>query len=280
MMQKSILLLGCGYVGKFLGRRLLKEGWQVFATTRDESIRDSLKNEGFSPILFSSSLPVKNITHVLSSIAPREGVDPGLSFLGRQEGSFSWVGYLSSTSVYGDHQGEWVDETSETRGKTEKGIERLKAEEAWSRFSQRQGCPLLIYRLSGIYGPHRNIFQNMKEGKEFETRYFKDQFISRIHIQDICDFLVKTFSRSSKSSLFNVADDEPSSIEEVKSYAYFLKREALPLTDERKIPFTFPSFLKENRRVSNKKMKEFLGTSLKFPSYKEGLKDIFEKGLF
>ncbi len=219
MTQKSILLLGCGYVGEFLGCHLLKEGWQVFATTRSSSSQPHLKELGFDPVLFSRPEPLDTITHVLSSIPPSQEEDEGLSFLIKQKKVPSWVGYLSSTSVYGDHHGDWVDENSETRGETPEGLGRLKSEDAWKKWAERQECSLLIYRLSGIYGPFRNVLQRVKEGKDDPKTRVPTHVFSRIHVDDICTFLVKSLSLSSKFSLFNGADDRPASFEDVRGYA-------------------------------------------------------------
>ncbi|HQS84300.1 MAG: hypothetical protein B7Y25_01320 [Alphaproteobacteria bacterium 16-39-46] len=280
--QKSILLLGCGYVGKILGRRLLKEGWQVFATTRAPESQQHLKELGFNPVLFSRPEPLDTITHVLSSIPPSHAGDDGLSFLIKQKKKPSWIGYLSSTSVYGDHHGDWVDENSETRGETPEGLGRLRSEDAWKKWAERQECAFLIYRLSGIYGPYRNVFQRAIEGTDSPKMRKPNHVFSRIHVDDICTFLVKSLSLSSKFSLFNGADDRPASFEDVRGYAYSLLGHEVSFKkekEEEKVLSSF-SFFKENRRVSNQKMKEFVGEDLKFPTFREGLKDIFEKRLF
>ncbi|MBS0185934.1 MAG: NAD-dependent epimerase/dehydratase family protein [Proteobacteria bacterium] len=281
MPQKTILFLGCGYVGERLGYHLYKEGWKVYATTRTPYSHSHLKELGFTPVLFSAVSSLENISHVLSSIPPEEEGDAGLLFLKRQQHTPSWIGYLSSTSVYGDHQGHWVNENSETRAQSPEGLRRLKSEVAWKDFAEQQGSSLLIYRLAGIYGPYRNIFQRMKEGKEFPKEVSHHLF-SRIHVDDICTFLLKSLSLSSKFSIFNGADDLPASFESVQSYAYSLMQEEnfLKIKSDKEEDVVHPSFLKEKRRVSNLKMKKFLERDLKFPTFREGLKDIYQKRLF
>lgn len=279
-MTRSILLLGCGYVGKAFGHRLLEAGWKVFPIVRSQAAKEALREEGFSSFLFSEKdAPIlKNVSHVLCSIPPQEDdQDIGISFLKEMFSSLEWMGYLSSTAVYGDHQGDWVTEESPTYAKSRKGLKRLRAEALWKEFSTKRKCTLLIYRLAGIYGPYRNFLHRIKENKEFREIPSLHHMVSRIHIEDICDFLLKSLFLKEEVSFFNGADNHPSSFEEVFKYAYSL------LGEENFEAFLSPAYsigVEESRRVSNEKMRELLGKPLKFPSFREGLTDIYKKGLF
>lgn len=279
--------MGCGYVGEYLGLFLLQKGWDVYATTRRSENIKKLKSLGFFPLSFfekSFSFQRNRITHVLSSI-PREGAtqDPGLDFMERNEfPSLKWAGYLSSTSVYGDHGGGVVDEESPCLCKTQEGLARLVSESEWRNFAKRKNLSLVIFRLAGIYGPNRNVLKNIKEKKSCFI-HKTGHFMSRIHVDDIVDVLFHSFILTKGVHIFNGADDVPSSLEEVQRYAFSLMEKTSPIfknfEDVKLVLSPFMQRLFEsNRRISNKKMKKLTQKPLNFPGFKEGLQDIFTKG--
>ena len=188
-----------------------------------------------------------------------------------------WVGYLSSTSVYGDHQGNWVDEESECNPQGVSGLLRFKAEQAWLAFAELNQIPLHIFRLAGIYGPDRNSMQRIYAGKKYSI--FKEgQLFSRIHVDDIVSVLLASINAPYPFSIYNVADDEPAASHVVDAYAsLLLKRAALPLLSFEKAPLSpmEKNFYSNNRRVSNLKIKHELNVSLQYPSFREGLSQIW-----
>lgn len=197
----------------------------------------------------------------------------------RNAAHIEWLGYLSSTGVYGDYQGNWVDEESICRPKSASGMLRLEAENAWFSYAKSNQLPLHIFRLAGIYGPQRNPLERIKSGKKYSI--FKEgQVFSRIHVDDIVSILLASIKNPHHLSTYNVADDEPAASHEVDAYAAsLLNQSPLPL-----IPFEETSlspreqeFYLSNRRVSNLKIKKELKIVLHYPSFREGLTQIWRK---
>ncbi len=184
-----------------------------------------------------------------------------------------WIGYLSSTSVYGDHQGEWVTEVSDTRATTETGSKRLLAEKKLLDTN----LPLRIFRLAGIYSLERNIFQRLKD-KNYKMINSKNQIFSRIHVEDIAKILLYSFQNSKPKDIFNVSDDYPCSYKEVVEYACNLLETETPkqLSLEDFSDGKLKDFYRDSKKVSNQKIKS-MGIKLKYPTYKEGLKSILDQ---
>ena len=289
MYTNSILLVGCGYVGEFLGTFLLQKGWRVYATTRNSEKIEKFKKLGFSPVLFShASFDFKkdNITHVVSSIPRKEALrDPGLDFMEKYDfPNLKWAGYLSSTCVYGDHKGDFVDEESLCLSRSLEGYARRASEKEWQDFAKLKNLSLMIFRLAGIYGPYQNILKNIKEGKSHFI-HRAGHFMSRIHVDDIVDVLFHSFVLKKGEHIFNGADDVPASHEDVVKYACALMGTPVPIfknfedVKSSTSPFLQRLF-EDNRKISNKKMKELTQKPLNFSSYKEGLSDIFKKRMW
>ena len=194
--------------------------------------------------------------------------------------TLEWLGYLSSTAVYGDHQGQWVDEDSVCDPKGASGLLRLEAEQAWLSVARSHQLPLHIFRLAGIYGPGRNPLQRMLLGKRYSV-YKEGHVFSRIHIDDIVSVLLASMQSVQPLSIYNVADDEPEASHVVDAFAAALLNQApLPL-----MPFETASlsimeheFYSNHKRVSNAKIKQALGCILAYPSYREGLKQLYKEG--
>ena len=214
-------------------------------------------------------------THVLISIPPttEEFILKYFSETLSQNKNLEWLGYLSSTSVYGDHQGNWVTEISDTKASTDTGLKRLRAEKKLLDTN----FPVRIFRLSGIYSLERNIFRRLND-KKFKMINSKHQIFSRIHIEDIAQILLSSFQKSKPKDIFNVSDDYPCAYREVVKYACNLLSSKMPeqvsLED---IPEgKLKDFYQDSKQVSNQKIK-LLGIKLKYPTYKEGLKSIFDQ---
>lgn len=271
--MNTLLSLGHGYSAQALARLLIPQGWRVIGTTRSAAKTQALRAQGVEPILWQDDLTsaLAQSTHLLSSIAPDESGDPVLLRYGQQIAArpLHWVGYLSTTAVYGDHKGAWVDETTALTPGTARGAARVAAEQAWSAL----GLPLHIFRLAGIYGPGRGPFEKVRDGTA--RRIIKTgQVFSRTHVQDIAQVLAASIARPAPGGIYNVCDDDPAPPEDVLSHAARL----LGLPDPPAIPYETAemtpmarSFYAESKRVRNDRIKADLGIKLLYPTYREGL---------
>jgi nucleoside-diphosphate-sugar epimerase len=223
---------------------------------------------------------LKKTHHVLISIPPGEEGDPLIPFIQEALNAFThlqWIGYLSSTSIYGDHLGAWVNENSETNPHSPQGIARLKAEDQWLSLNQESGLPVHIFRLSGIYGPGRNVLEDLKAGRA--QRIVKENVVfSRIHIADIVQALKSSVSQPNPGRIYNLADNFPAPSHEVVAYgAHLLGIPPPPLVPLEKSSLSAlgHSFYQDSKRVRNDRLLKELVPSLLFPTYKEGLDDLF-----
>ena len=282
--KNKFLILGCGFSGSFFAKEIRRLGCTVLTSSRSE------KNDPNSFVFNSESdiIPNKKIfdgvTHVLSCIPPdKNGNDPVLKSLKNQLKSLSleWAGYLSTTGVYGDTQGDWVSEINKPNPIQKRSHTRLNCEKEWIE----SGLPAQIFRLPGIYGPGRSSFDAIKN-KKIRVISKKDQVFSRIHVADITNAII--YLLQNKNSLkfcqiINIADDEPCSQIEVIRYCYDLLGLPMPkpiLFEDAKKELSpiAQSFWIENRRVSNKLLCETLGYKLIYKNYKLGLKNCYLNG--
>lgn len=266
--MNTLLSIGHGYSAQALARRL--DGWRIIGTTRTPEGVAELRATGIEARLWPGQpLPLSEATHLLTSVPPGAS-DPVLAAHGAEiaRAGLRWVGYLSTTAVYGHHDGAWVDETTPPDPSTPRGAARLKAEQAWSAL----GLPLHIFRLAGIYGPGRGPFEKVRDGSA--RRIIKPgQVFSRIHVEDIANVLEAALLRPAPG-IYNVCDDDPASPETILGLA----AEMLGLPPPPMVPYDQAemsemarSFYAENKRVRNDKIKAVLGVKLLYPSYREGL---------
>ncbi|QIG48634.1 SDR family oxidoreductase [Nordella sp. HKS 07] len=264
-----LFCFGLGFTGQALARRLTAKGWTVTGTSRSGE-NGTLAFDG------STALPQSafdGVTHLLISVPPGPQGDPVLSRhaddLRQRARQFQWAGYLSTTGVYGDRHGDWVDETSPLTPTTERGQRRLAAETQWHEL----GLPLHIFRLAGIYGPGRNQLVSILDGTA--KRIVKQgQIFSRIHVEDIAGVLEASIARPDPERAYNVCDDEPCPPQEVVAFAAELLDRPPPpeiAFDAAALSPMAKSFYAESKRVSNKRIKQELGYRLLFPTYREGL---------
>ena len=280
--KSKLIIFGGGFSGQRIasvGRHL---GTQVLCSRRQE-------NSKGADFIFNTDTEVSNeifdgATHVLSSIPPLStGEDPVLNKLKTQllnSKQLKWVGYLSTTGVYGDTNGQWVNENTPPNPQQERSIRRFSCEKEWLETK----LPIQILRLPGIYGPKRSPFESLLNG----TSKMIDkpgQVFSRIHVDDIAGavlFLINLYSQGKNPPVVNVTDDLPTNNLEVIEFAAKLAKKSLPST----VPFDVAkktmspmalSFWKENRKVDNKLLCKELGYSLLYPNFKSGLKDCFSK---
>jgi len=277
-MTQTLLSFGHGYSARALARLLLPQDWRVIGTTRSEDKAARLMNEGVEPRIWPGAdmTPALNAaTHLLISAAPDENGDPVLAELhdeiARRADQFAWVGYLSTTGVYGDHQGDWVDEDTPLTPATKRGIARMKAEADWAGIA---GLPLHIFRLAGIYGPGRGPFSKVRDGTA--RRIIKEgQVFSRTHVADIARVLAASIAKPNPGAAYNVCDDDPAPPQDVIAYAAELLGVPVPPAQDFETAEMSPmarSFYAESKKVSNDRIKDELGVTLLYPDYRSGLR--------
>jgi nucleoside-diphosphate-sugar epimerase len=279
-MTPTLLSLGHGYSAQALARRLLAEGWTVIGTTRSPEKAARLRADGIEPLVWPGEdlrPALARATHLLSSVAPTDAGDPVLlaegDAIAQAAPHIEWVGYLSTTGVYGDHAGGWVDEMTPLTPSTRRGTMRVAAEADWAELAARSGLPLHVFRLAGIYGPGRGPFEKVRDGTA--RRIVKPgQVFSRTHVEDIAQVLHASILKPNPGAAYNVCDDDPAPPEDVLAHA----AELLGLPPPPEVPFEEAemspmarSFYAESKRVRNRRIKEELGVVLAYPSYREGL---------
>ncbi len=279
-MIPTLLAFGHGFSARAFSRLVLDRGWRVIGTTRSPDKADALRRDGAEPVIWPGSdmkIALAQATHLLISTAPDDDGDPVLAELAgdilRHADGLEWVGYLSTTGVYGDHRGGWVDETTPLTPSTKRGRQRVTAEAQWQSLAELSALPLHIFRLAGIYGPGRGPFAKVRAGTA--RRIVKPgQVFSRIHIDDIAQVLAASIARPNPGAIYNVCDDEAAPPEDVLAYAARLLGVDLPPEEDYATAQMTPmarSFYAESKRVRNDRIKHDLGVTLLYPSYREGL---------
>ena len=279
-MKKIVIIFGYGYVSKFLIQKLNSLGWIIYCTSRKVEIEKPVKDGNVTIINFlDPALPllIKSSNVILSTVPPNnETIDPVLYEYADviSKDIFEWIGYLSSTSVYGDHHGAWVDEKTKCSPSNVQSRIRLLAEQQWLNLYSTNKFPVHILRLSGIYGPHRNCLEQIKNGKDF-TIVKKDQFFSRIHVEDICMATIASITSPTAGEIYNVSDDEPAPMNIVQQFGSSILNAKLL----REIPFEVSNlsdktkfFFNDNKKISNQKIKEKLNIKWIYPNYLVGLR--------
>jgi hypothetical protein len=274
--MKHLLCFGFGFSAEALAHMLNPLEWRVTGTSRSPEGVAAINAQGYEGVLFGDmqSIPA-SVTHIVTSVPPSDDGDPVLLRFGDElvarAKTFAWVGYLSTTGVYGDRGGDWVGDGGDLRPNTDRGQRRVDAEAAWQ---QVPGLPLHIFRLAGIYGPGRNAFESLKSGKA--QRVIKQgQIFSRIHVEDIAGALLSSINNLNPGRTYNLADDEPCPPQDVIAYAAELMGLPIPPDvpfEDAKLSAMAKSFYADSKRVSNARIKDELGYELKFPNYRIGLK--------
>jgi nucleoside-diphosphate-sugar epimerase len=282
----KVFCFGFGQVAKHFVKKIISQNLtlELSVTSRQETHQEVFEGINFTSYEFENdkfdeniNLKIKEADYILVSVPPISGEDIVIKNFkdSLKTVKAKWITYLSATSVYGDHNGEWVNEKSETKPSTLNGKNRLKAENDWRVFSKENNLPLQIFRLSGIYSKQNNILKRLKTGQAKIIKKEK-HFFSRIHVEDIANILFISLKKFKTNEIFNISDDQPASQEEVAVYGALLLKmnKPNPLKIEDLEEGMLKDFYKESKKVDNKKIKNFFNYQFIYPSYKEGLDNI------
>jgi nucleoside-diphosphate-sugar epimerase len=275
-MKGRLYVVGLGFSGLEIARRATAEGWVVAGSVTSDEKAVQLRAEGVdAEVLSPSSEKLRAATHMVSTVAPDGAGDPVLPLV--RHAPVKWLGYVSTTGVYGDRGGGWVDESDAPNPVQPRSRHRVEAEQEWQALARKAGVPLDVFRLPAIYGPGRSALDQVLEGRA-QCVDKPGQVFSRVHAHDIASAVLAAMSKQS-GAIYNVCDDEPCAQFEVIAFAAKLLgrpapklvpwEEAAPKMSE-----MARSFYAENRRVRNERMKRELGVVLRYPTYREGLSAI------
>ena len=279
--MKKLLIYGYGYTASYLAKTLNTENYLIIGSSREEKKfnSDNKKVKFINNSQVNNCLLKDDITHILVSVPPN---DLGDIFIQNyrdiitKNKNIEWIGYLSATNVYGDHNGELVSESSQTKPKTKKGINRLVAEKQWLELISKFNLPIKIFRLAGIYGPNRNIKERLIKG--LVKNIFKEgQFFSRIHVEDIANILNLSMNNITKNKIYNLADDFSCNLNVIIEYLCEKNSLIKPAQidfDDMSLDYKKESFFLENKRVDNSLVKKDLLKNFKYPSFKEGYENL------
>jgi len=283
MKEINIFCFGFGQVAKNFIKKLIIEKYNInlSTTSKSESSKKTFKGINYNSYLFNNEkfdqnlvVKLRDVDHILVSIPPENQEDLVVKKFSKflESSKIKWITYLSATSVYGDHKGEWVNENSKTNPISIKGVARLKAENSWISLEKNNKLPIQIFRLSGIYSNEKNILVRLKSG-DVKLINKKDHYFSRIHVDDIANILFKSLSKFKSGEIYNLSDDKPSSSKEITLYG----AKMLNITNIENIEVDViksemvKTFYNESKKVSNKKVKNYFNYNLMFPTYIEGL---------
>ena len=278
--MNTLLVFGYGYTARVISQKLHSEGWRVIGTTRSVDTAAVMEADGIEPLLWPGddvADALSAASHILLSAAPSESGDPVLAALEgeirQRADQYKWVGYLSTTAVYGNRDGGWVDETSTLAPATKRGKLRAEAEQAWLDLGLESGAPVHIFRLAGIYGPGRGPFAKVRAGTARQI-IKKGQVFSRTHVEDIAQVLRASIAAPNAGAIYNVCDNDPAPPQDVIAEAARLLNLPLPEAVDFETAEMTPmarSFYGESKKVSNQRILEELGITLKYPDYRSGL---------
>ena len=273
--MKKILIFGYGYTSSYIAENLSTDQYTIMGSSRNEN-QIKVTNKNINIInnnLIEDVLNKNDLTHILISVPPNANGDIFIQNFKNhliKNTNLEWLGYLSATNVYGDHEGRYVGELSETKPLTQKGINRLLAENQWLDLQSNFKIPIKIFRLAGIYGPDRNI-KNRILKKEIKNIQKEGQFFSRVHVEDIAAIIKLSMKIRTDNNIYNIADDFPSSLSEV--IQYICEQNQIPIpekinywdidTNKRK-----ESFFSDNKRVDNSRVKKDFSFIFKYPSFR------------
>ena len=287
MSKIKVFCFGFGQVAKYFIKKIIKENQALELNVSSRQKTQNLKFEGldFNAYEFNDkkidrniNLKIQDADFILVSIPPTNEEDIVINNFGEiiKKTKTQWITYLSATSVYGNHNGKWVNEYSNAKPTSNSGIKRLKAENQWLKFSNENNLPLQIFRLSGIYSLQNNILQRLISGQAKIVKK-ENHFFSRVHVEDIANLLFHSMKKFKTNEIYNISDDKPASQEEVANYGSKLLKLSSPefLELDALEDGMLKDFYKDSKKVDNRKVKEFFNYQFTYPTYKEGLEKIF-----
>ncbi len=281
-MDKTLLSIGHGYSARALAERLIPLGWRILGTTRSADKADAIADTGVEPVIWPGAdlgALIASVPNILVSAGPGPDGDPCLNAVEdafvRAAPDLRWLAYLSTTGVYGDHDGGWVDENTPLSPSTERGAARVMAEARWQGIPQ---LPLHIFRLAGIYGPGRGPFAKVRAGTA--RRIIKQgQVFSRVHVEDIAQALDLSLRHPDPGAIYNLCDDDPAPPQDVIACAAEMLGLPVPpaiAIDEADMTPMARSFYAESKKVRNDHVKKALGWVPRYPTYRSGLSAILK----
>jgi nucleoside-diphosphate-sugar epimerase len=279
--MNHLLIFGYGFTGQALARRMRADGWRVTAVVRSEATAAKARAQGVTPVATDDSPglvdALKTATAILITAPPTEAGCPGLNTLipalAEANAFPDWIGYLSTTGVYGDREGRWVFEAGPLNARSVESARRVSAERDWRQVGRGMGLTVTAFRLPGIYGPGRSALDRARDGTAHGI-VKPGQMFSRIHVDDIAAGLATSIARPRAGASYNLCDDEPAPSHEVNAYAarlLGLPAPALVPFDQAGLSPAAQRFWGENKRVSNALAKAELGWRPAYPTYREGL---------
>jgi len=288
--MRNMFIFGAGFTGCAIGRVMNQTvHMPIYGTSRSENNFSRLTASTITPLLFDGKNMTDDIhqalcqtSHLIISIAPDETGDPILNLndfseLKRQMPQLQWIAYLSTVGVYGDAQGNWVDETTPCAPTHIRGVLRLDAEKQWQDFAQFSAVPLCIMRLAGIFGPGRNVFVKLREERA-QHIIKENQVFNRIHCDDIAGSILH-LGQQKAQGIFNIADDEPAPPQDLITYGAKLMGIAAPpeiAFEQASLSSMARSFYEENRRISNKKLHDS-GYQPIYANYRQALDTMWQQ---
>ncbi len=279
--MNHLLIFGYGFTGQALARRLRADGWRVTAVVRSEATAAKALTQGVTPVA-TDDRPglvdaLKTAAAILITAPPTEAGCPGLNTLipalAEANAFPDWIGYLSTTGVYGDREGRWVFEAGPLNARSVESARRVSAERDWRQVGRGMGLTVTAFRLPGIYGPGRSALDRVRDGTAHGI-VKPGQMFSRIHVDDIAAGLAASIARPRAGASYNLCDDEPSPSHAVNAYAARLLGKPAPALvpfDQAGLSPAAQRFWGENKRVSNALAKAELGWRPAYPTYREGL---------
>jgi hypothetical protein len=286
----NLFVFGLGYTAHQFVEPYRNRFTRICGTSRSPEKAEALQASSIVPYLFDGESYDAGILDelaradtVLVSIPPVSGSDPVLRHFSGAVASaphLRWIGYLSTVGVYGNANGRWVDENTPPSPVNERSRHRIMAEQQWLKLGEKAAFAVQIFRLAGIYGPGRNALLKVADGAA--RRIIKPgQVFNRIHISDIAQVLMTSIERPRQNTIYNVADDEPGPPQDVITYAADL----LGMEPPPEVPFDKAdmtsmarTFYQDNKRVSNKRIRDDLGVTLLYPTYRQGLRSLHALG--
>ena len=287
MIKIKVFCFGFGQVAKYFVKKILKEkqALELNVSSRKKTHKLTFEGIDYNSYEFNDKkidkdikIKIKDADFILISIPPIDNEDIVVKNFKEtiKKTNTKWITYLSATSVYGNHDGAWVNEDSETKPTSTSGIKRLNAEDQWLKLSNENNLPLQIFRLSGIYSEENNILKRLISGQAKIIKK-ENHFFSRIHVEDIANILFHSMKKFKRNEIYNISDDKPAPQEEIASYGSKLLKVKSPkiLELETLEDGMLKDFYKDSKKVDNKKVKNFFGYQFTYPTYKEGLDKIF-----